>query len=82
VLAAGGPFVVERWADACSGILAPRRGEPVWLIPLRGEAVVGSEPIEPGGVWIVAGDAGVNFTGSCDLLVAYSGRAVHEALIG
>ena len=82
VLAAGGPFVVERWADAFTGILAPRRGEPVWLIPLRGEAVVGSEPIEPGGVWIVAGDAGVNFTGSCDLLVAYSGRAVHEALIG
>ncbi|AKH18713.1 phosphoheptose isomerase (plasmid) [Sphingomonas sanxanigenens DSM 19645 = NX02] len=81
VLAAGGPFVVERWADAFAGILAPRRGEPVWLIPLRGEAVVGSEPIEPGGVWIVAGDAGVNFTGSCDLLVAYSGRAVHEALI-
>ncbi|NNG56937.1 phosphoheptose isomerase [Sphingomonas paucimobilis] len=81
VLAAGGSFVVERWADTCTGILAPRRGEPVWLIPLRGEAVVGSEPIEPGGVWIVAGDAGVNFTGSCDLLVAYSGRAVHEALI-
>ena len=74
--------MVERWADAFTGILAPRRGEPVWLIPLRGEAVVGSEPIEPGGVWIVAGDAGVNFTGSCDLLVAYSGRAVHEALIG
>lgn len=81
VLAAGGPFVVERWAEAGNGILAPRRGEPVWVIPLGGEAVVGSEPIKPGGVWIVSGNAGLNFTGSCELLVAYSGRTVNEGLL-
>lgn len=82
VLVAGGPFVVERWAEARTGVLAPARGEPVWLIPLEGEAVVGTEPIKPGGVWIVSGAAGVSFSGACELLVAYAGGAVHKQLIG
>ncbi|GEM_PF-269905 len=81
VLAADGPFVVERWSFACSGVLSPRQGEPVWLIPLRGEALVGSQPIGHGGVWIVTEQVDVSLPGSCELLVAYSGGNVHEQLI-
>ncbi len=81
VLAADGPFVVERWSFARSGVLSPRQGEPVWLMPLRGEALAGSQPIEPGGVWIVTEQVDVSLPGSCELLVAYSGADVHAQLI-
>ncbi|USI73618.1 class I mannose-6-phosphate isomerase [Sphingomonas morindae] len=82
ILAAEGKFVTERWTAPHQGRLAGTRERPLWLIPLAGSATAGDERIAPGGVWLVDSDAPFAADPGIDLLVAYPGGAVNEALLG
>lgn len=77
----GGRFVVERWTAPASGTLAASHDRPVWLVPLKGEGQVGSEAIAPGGVWLADSEVPISVTNGIDLIVAYPGAEVNEALI-
>lgn len=68
ILAAGGAFVVERWTRADG--LAATLPEGAMLVPLAGD--------EAGAVWAAEGP--VTLPGPVDLLAAYPGREVRDAL--
>ena len=78
VLAHGRAFVLERWTGKRAVSL--RSDEPVWIVPVAGEGSIGTESLEPGGVWRVEGEVDLSTSGSSDLLVAYDGPGIKEGL--
>ena len=82
VLAAEGAFVTERWTEAAAGTLSATHDRPVWLVPLTGEASFGGQTVAPGGVWLADSAAPFDLPAGTDLLLAYPGGAVNEALAG
>lgn len=82
LLVADGAFVTERWTSARAGTLAATPERPVWLVPLKGQGSLDGQPIGPGGVWLADGAVPIGVDEGIDLLVAYPGGTVNEALVG
>lgn len=81
ILAAGRKFVLERWRGAHGAHLSAPDDRPLWLVPIVGEARLDAALLEPGTVWLVEADADLVLGTDADLLVAYPGGAVREALL-
>jgi mannose-6-phosphate isomerase len=82
LLSAEGAFVTERWTSAQAGTLAATHDRPVWLVPLKGEGELDGQTIAPGGVWLADSAVPLDVKDGIDLLVAYPGGEVNEALLG
>lgn len=80
ILCEGGAFVVERWTKEAGGRLAGERERPVWLIPLRGGGLIDGEALEPPSVWLVEDQSRVRIDEGSEVLFAYPGGTVIEAL--
>jgi mannose-6-phosphate isomerase len=80
ILCEGGAFVVERWTRAAGGRLAGEVERPVWLIPLRGGGLIDGEALEPPSVWLVEDQSRVRLDEGSEVLFAYPGGTVIEAL--
>jgi mannose-6-phosphate isomerase len=80
ILCEGGAFVVERWTKAAGGRLAGEVERPVWLIPLHGGGLIDGEPLEPPSVWLVEDQSRVRIDEGSEILFAYPGGSVIEAL--
>lgn len=81
ILAEGRKFVLERWSGPAAGRLSPSAAEPLWLIPVAGEARLDGEALEPGGVWLAEQDFGLELAEGADLLLAYRGPGVVRELL-
>jgi mannose-6-phosphate isomerase len=80
ILAEGGAFVVERWTRAAGGRLAGEVERPVWLVPVRGSGLIDGELLEPPSVWLVEDQSRVRLDPGSEMLFAYPGPGVIEAL--
>lgn len=80
ILCEGGAFVVERWTRAAGGRLAGEVERPVWLIPLGGGGLIDGEALEPPSVWLVEDQSRVRIDEGSEVLFAYPGGSVIEAL--
>jgi mannose-6-phosphate isomerase len=80
ILCEGGAFVVERWTRPAGGRLAGEVERPVWLIPLRGGGLIDGETLEPPSVWLVEDQSRVRIDEGSEILFAYPGGTVIEAL--
>ena len=81
ILSGDGAFVVERWTASRSGTLAATHDRPIWLIPLKDGGTLDGEAIGPGGVWLADSDVALETKAECDLLLAYPGAKVNEAVL-
>jgi mannose-6-phosphate isomerase len=80
ILCEGGAFVVERWTRAAGGRLAGEVERPVWLIPLSGGGLIDGEALEPPSVWLVEDQSRVRIDDGSEMLFAYPGGTVIDAL--
>jgi mannose-6-phosphate isomerase len=80
ILCKGGAFVVERWTRAAGGRLAGEVERPVWLIPLRGGGLIDGEALEPPSVWLVEDQSRVRIDEGSEILFAYPGATMIDAL--
>jgi mannose-6-phosphate isomerase len=80
ILCEGGAFVVERWTRAAGGRLAGEVERPVWLIPLRGGGLIDGQALEPPAVWLVEDQSRVRIDEGSEILFAYPGATMIEAL--
>ena len=80
ILAEGGAFVVERWTRAAGGRLAGEVERPVWLVPVRGGGLIDGQALEPPSVWLVEDQSRVRLDPGSEMLFAYPGPGVIEAL--
>jgi mannose-6-phosphate isomerase len=80
ILCEGGAFVVERWTRAAGGRLAGEVERPVWLIPVRGGGLIDGEPLEPPSVWLVEDQSRVRIDAGSEIVFAYPGASVIDAL--
>lgn len=80
ILAEGGAFVVERWTRAAGGRLAGEVERPVWLVPVRGAGLIDGQALEPPSVWLVEDQSRVRIEAGSEMLFAYPGASVIEAL--
>lgn len=80
ILAEGGAFVVERWTRAAGGRLAGEVERPVWLVPVGGTGLIDGEALEPPSVWLVEDQSRVRIDPGSEMLFAYPGAAVIDAL--
>ena len=79
ILASGRAFTLERWTSAQAAKLAMEDSGPVWLIPLDGAGELDAQAIAQGEVWMAAGTAQLDYSGT--LLAAYAGSSVAQDLI-
>jgi mannose-6-phosphate isomerase len=80
ILAEGGAFVVERWTRPAGGRLAGEVERPVWLVPVRGTGLIDGEALEPPSVWLVEDQSRVRLDAGSEMLFAYPGASVIDAL--
>lgn len=80
ILCEGGAFVVERWTKAAGGRLAGEVERPVWLIPVSGGGLIDGEALEPPSVWLVEDQSRVRIDEGSEVIFAYPGASVIEAL--
>lgn len=80
ILAEGGAFVVERWTRAAGGRLAGEVDRPVWLVPVSGSGLIDGLALEPPSVWLVEDQSRVRLDPGSEMLFAYPGPNVIEAL--
>ncbi|HEU0134884.1 MAG TPA: hypothetical protein VFR28_08675, partial [Allosphingosinicella sp.] len=80
ILAEGGAFVVERWTRGAGGRLAGEVERPVWLVPVRGGGLIDGQAIEPPSVWLVEDQSRVRLDPGSEMLFAYPGPRVIDAL--
>jgi mannose-6-phosphate isomerase len=80
ILAEGGAFVVERWTRAAGGRLAGEVERPVWLVPVSGSGLIDGQPLEPPSVWLVEDQSRVRIEAGSEMLFAYPGAEVIDAL--
>lgn len=81
ILVHGQAFVLERWTGARTGTLSASAEEPVWVVPLQGGGMLGNQRVAPGSVLLVEGRAALELRADSDLLVAYCGAEVRQALV-
>ena len=72
ILVEGPKFVLERWTGGPRTIDLPA-GTPGWLVPIRGEGVVGGVAWKAGECVLVEGPEQLHASNDSDLLFAYSG---------
>jgi mannose-6-phosphate isomerase len=78
ILAAGGPFVIERWrVEGAAHWLLPANSV---LVPLAGEALLDGADLRPARVCQGEGAVDVSAARGLDILVAYPGGSVREDL--
>jgi mannose-6-phosphate isomerase len=82
ILAAGGAFVLERWFGALSKDLRTNHLAPLWIVPMKGNGVIGRHELLPGSVWLVDQETQLELAADAELLLAYSGSTVREELTG
>jgi mannose-6-phosphate isomerase len=80
ILCEGGAFVVERWTRASGGRLAGEVERPVWLIPVRGGGLIDGQALEPPSVWLVEDQSRVRIEEGSEVVFAYPGASVIDAL--
>jgi mannose-6-phosphate isomerase len=80
ILAEGGAFVVERWTRGAGGRLAGEVERPVWLVPVQGGGLIDGQALEPPSVWLVEDQSRVRLDPGSEMLFAYPGPSVIEAL--
>jgi mannose-6-phosphate isomerase len=80
ILCEGGAFVVERWTRAAGGRLAGEAERPVWLIPVRGGGLIDGQALEPPSVWLVEDQSRVRIDEGSEIVFAYPGANVIDAL--
>jgi mannose-6-phosphate isomerase len=80
ILAEGGAFVVERWTRAAGGRLAGELERPVWLVPVQGSGLIDGQVLEPPSVWLVEDQSRVRLDPGSEMLFAYPGPDVIDAL--
>lgn len=81
ILAQGRAFVLERWSGPRTERLSSEGG-PAWLVPVEGQSEADGALLEPGTAWVVDGAAELTLAAGAELLVAYPGGEVREALSG
>ena len=74
ILVEGPKFVLERWSGGQRDIALPA-GTTGWLVPVRGEGVVGGVAWHAGECVMVTGGERVEASADADLLFAYPGDA-------
>jgi mannose-6-phosphate isomerase len=81
ILVAGGAFVLERWSQPVSACLRVQGDRPVWLAMIKGAGRLDDQILNPGSVWMA--DASVPFVidPEAELLAAYPGGALDDALL-
>ena len=72
ILVEGPKFVLERWNGGKRDITLPE-GTPGWLVPIRGEGVVGGVAWRAGECVLVEGPEQLHASDDADLLFAYTG---------
>ena len=72
ILVEGPKFVLERWNGGKRDITLPK-GTPGWLVPIRGEGVVGGVAWRAGECVMVEGPELLHASDDADLLFAYTG---------
>ena len=72
ILVEGPKFVLERWAGGKRGITLPE-GRTGWLVPIKGEGVVGGVAWRAGECVAVEGAEELHASADADLLFAYTG---------
>lgn len=82
LLGDGPAFVMERWTHPGTGTLRPADKRPIWLVPVSGGGTIDGDTLEAGGVWLVDDAAELTLGEGVDILVAYPGDAVVEAIWG
>jgi mannose-6-phosphate isomerase len=82
ILVAGGTFVLERWSQPVSAGLRPQAHRPVWLAMIEGTGQIDGQALEPGTVWIADADVPIALEPGSELLSAYPGGGVENALLG
>lgn len=80
ILTEGGAFVVERWTCPAGGRLAGEVERPVWLVPVRGSGLIDGQALEPPSVWLVEDQSRVRIEAGSEVLFAYPGPSVIDAL--
>jgi mannose-6-phosphate isomerase len=80
ILCEGGAFVVERWTRGAGGRLAGEAERPVWLIPVRGGGLIDGRALEPPSVWLIEDQSRVRIDEGSEIVFAYPGASVIEAL--
>jgi len=78
---AGGAFVVERWRGLGEAAVRAAPGRPLSVVALAGSASVAGQPLEPGNVYILAGDGRLSLAPGGELLIAYPGGDIAHALL-
>lgn len=81
IVADGAAFVLERWTGGAEGQLAASAERPVWIVPVSGGGSLGGERIAAGEAWLADEEAPIRIEAGADLLLAYPGKGVIEALI-
>ena len=74
ILVEGPKFVLERWGGGKRDIALPE-GATGWLVPIRGEGVVGGVAWHAGECVTVTGAEELHASVDADLLFAYPGTA-------
>lgn len=74
ILVEGPKFVLERWGGGKRDITLPE-GQTGWLVPIRGEGVVGGVAWRAGECVMVTGEELLHASEDADLLFAYPGTA-------
>ncbi len=74
ILVEGPKFVLERWTGGKRDIALPE-GKQGWLVPIRGEGVVGGVAWKAGECVLVEGPELLHASEDADLLFAYTGTA-------
>lgn len=81
ILCDGPKFVLERWrALSGSGELAATAARPLWIIPLAGRGKVDGNIMVAGEVWFAQAPAALTLEDGSDVLIAYPGAEVIDAL--
>lgn len=73
-------FVIERWTIGAGGRLAAGPERPVWLIPVRGGGLIDGQPLEAPTVWVVEDQSRIRIDEGSEVLFAYPGQGVCDAL--
>lgn len=79
ILADGPKFVLERWRRSGAGTLRSD-GRPLWLVPISGKGTIDGGEFVAGGVWLAEGESQLTLDEGADMLVAYPGSGVIDAL--
>jgi mannose-6-phosphate isomerase len=81
-LAEGFAFVLELWTGPKERVVAASSEQPIWFIPLGGNARLGGLAAEAPGVWVASGPAEL-ITGADGIaLAAYPGKRADYRLLG